>query len=145
MNQKKPIDKKELVEKIKTFLEARKEILFAYLFGSFLEEDYFRDIDIGIYVHELEPVTRDKFYDIELSTEIESITKFPVDIIVLNRESSSMVFNASKGELLKNTDDELRENFVSMHWKMYWDWKLSTAYHFGGKNSRTLLKEELSI
>jgi predicted nucleotidyltransferase len=139
------IDKKALREKIKAFLEGRKEIFFAYLFGSFLEEDYFRDIDVGIYVDETEPVTRDTFYDIVLSTEIESFAKFPVDIIVLNRESSSMVFNASKGELLKNTDDELRENFVTMHWKMYWDWRVSTAYHFGGNNSRPLLEKELSL
>lgn len=123
------VNKKELVEKIKMFLETRKEIRFAYLFGSFLEEDHFRDIDVGIYVDEMEPVTRSKFYDIVLSTEIENFAKFPVDIIVLNRETSAMIFNASKGELLKNTDDELRENFILKHWKMYWDYKWILSYH----------------
>lgn len=129
MSKDQTVDKKELVGKIKTFLQARKEIHFAYLFGSFLEEDHFRDIDIGIYIDETDPITWNKFYDLELSTQIEIIVKFPVDVIVLNRVTSSMIFNASKGELLKNTNDELRENFITMHWKMYWDYKWILSYH----------------
>lgn len=123
------VDKKELIEKIKTFLQARKEIRFSYLFGSFIEEDHFRDIDIGIYIDETDPITRNIFYAVELSTRIEIIVKFPVDVIVLNHASSSLIFNASKGELLKNTDDDLRVNFITMHWKMYWDYKWILSYH----------------
>ncbi len=43
--------KKEiLINNIEIFLEKRREIQFAYLFGSFLDGKAFRDIDLAIYI-----------------------------------------------------------------------------------------------
>jgi predicted nucleotidyltransferase len=123
------MNKQELMGKIKDFLRTREEIRFAYLFGSFVEEEHFKDIDVGIYIDETESITQDKFYDIGLSNELESIVTFPVDIIILNRAPSAIVYNASKGMLLKNTDDDLRVNFITQQWKLYWDLKPVLVYH----------------
>ena len=120
-----------LMDKIKLFLENREEIQFAYLFGSFVDEDEenFRDIDLGIFIDETAEITKDKFYEMELSTLLEDIVKFPVDIVILNRAAPAIVFNASKGKLLKNDDDDDRIDFVTLNWKMYWDFKPTLLYH----------------
>jgi len=34
-----------------------------------------------------------------------------------------MIFRASKGVLVKNNDDNLRVDFITKHWKLYWDIK----------------------
>jgi predicted nucleotidyltransferase len=122
LNGSKP-DRDASIKKIQAFLETRVDIWFAYIFGSFLDEEHFRDIDLGIYIDETAAITKDKFYDIELSTKIEEIVRFPVDIIVLNRAPAAIVYNASKGMLLKNTDDDLRVDFIILSWNKYWDYK----------------------
>ena len=122
LNGSKP-DRNESIKDIQAFLETRADIRFAYVFGSFLDEEHSRDIDLGIYIDETNAITKDKFYDIELSTKIEEIVRFPVDIIVLNRAPAAIVYNASKGMLIKNTDDDLRVDFITLSWNKYWDYK----------------------
>lgn len=41
-------EREKLIHKIKNLLRQRKDILFAYLFGSFAEGGPFRDIDLAI-------------------------------------------------------------------------------------------------
>ncbi len=43
-------DKKSIIEVLKVFLENRLDIAFAYLHGSFIAEDRFKDIDLAIYL-----------------------------------------------------------------------------------------------
>ena len=45
-------EKEEIRRRIVALLKTRREILFAYLHGSFLKDD-FQDIDVAIYVAEL--------------------------------------------------------------------------------------------
>ncbi len=122
--------KKEIfINNIQIFLEKRGEIQFAYLFGSFLDGKTFRDIDLAIYIDKDYLNTQDKFYEIELSTQLEHIVKIPVDIIILNHAPSAIVFRASKGKLLKNIDDDIRIDFITLNWKEYWDLKPILLYH----------------
>ncbi|MBN1222447.1 MAG: hypothetical protein JXB23_04325 [Candidatus Aminicenantes bacterium] len=44
------IDSKETVRLLTEFLQNRKEIVFAYLHGSFVGEGDFRDIDIAVFL-----------------------------------------------------------------------------------------------
>lgn len=48
-------EKQGLISAIKTELEARAEVSFAYIFGSFVapEMPFFRDIDLGVYPDKL--------------------------------------------------------------------------------------------
>lgn len=72
--------RKELIRKIKTLLKNRNDIVFAYIFGSFLNAPSFRDIDIGVYVTEI--MKDDVFdYELRLADEISTAANVPFDII----------------------------------------------------------------
>ncbi|MCS4540731.1 MAG: nucleotidyltransferase domain-containing protein [Euryarchaeota archaeon] len=111
--------KNQIIHKIKNFLYNRDEITFAYLFGSISENNKFNDVDLAIYANK----EVDKWYDIKLSRELEKEIKFPVDIVFLNKASDSLTYRASKGILIKNTDDDFRVNFITKVWKKYFDFR----------------------
>ncbi len=123
------INKEEVMERIKRFIKSRDEIIFSYIFGSFAENEYFNDIDLAIYIDENNSVSKKIFYEVELARELEEIIRIGVDVIVLNRASDLILYRATKGKLIKNSDDELRVNFVSMRWKKYWDFKNKVNEH----------------
>ncbi len=115
--------KKELIKKVENFIENRKEIIFAYIFGSFTESATFKDLDLAIYLDENNLALKNIFYEVELSNQLEEIIQIPVDIIILNRASNPILYRASQGILIKNSDDNMRINFLTTHWKEYWDFK----------------------
>ena len=116
------IDKKEIVKKISDFFKGRNEILFAYIFGSFTEDETFNDVDIGIYLNP-ESLPTEVFYEVELSNQLEKILKIPVDIVILNKTSDFILHRATKGIMVKNNNDQIRTDYITKHWKMYWDFK----------------------
>lgn len=120
---------KEIIKKIDDFLKDREEIIFAYVFGSFAESGTFNDIDLAVYIDEVNRLTKGIFYEIELSKKLEEILKIPVDVIILNRSSDVLLYRISKGILIKNNDDDLRINFITTHWKEYWDFKHKVHEH----------------
>jgi len=121
--------KKEVIDKIKNFIKCQEEIIFSYIFGSFIEDETFNDVDIGIYVDKnITPIEK-VFYEIKLSNQLEEIIKIPVDVIRLNLASDSILYRATKGILIKNIDDNIRTNFITMHWKKYWDFKDKIQEH----------------
>jgi len=100
-------ERKKIIEKIKKQLLKRKEIVFAYLYGSFLEDPCFRDIDLGIYLNE-KIVKPTKFfrYQLEIGGRLEIPAKYSVDIRILNEAPSSFLASVfSKGKLLFSRDD----------------------------------------
>lgn len=123
------INKEEVMERIKRFIKSHDEIIFSYIFGSFAENEYFNDIDLAIYIDENNSASKKIFYEVELARELEKIIRIGVDVIVLNRASDLILYRATKGKLIKNSDDELRVNFVSVHWKKYWDFKNKVNEH----------------
>lgn len=118
-----PISKEVVMKKIKTLINARDEILFAYLFGSFIEQESYHDIDLAIYSNETHPRVANLFYDVELSREIEKILQIPVDIVILNHAPDRMVYRASKGVLIKDANEWLRIDFLLRCWKKYLDFQ----------------------
>ena len=118
------LSKKIVQQKVKTIIYAHDEIIFGYVFGSFAEKEDYQDIDLAVYLDENHPrVANNLFYDLELSSEIEKRIKIPVDIIILNRASDSIVYRVSKGILLKDTSEELRTEFILFRWKKYLDFR----------------------
>lgn len=123
------VDKKTLLRKIEQFMDSRKEIVFAYVFGSFSEREVFNDIDIAVYTEDTKGVTTSLWYEIELSTELEKILKIPVDVIRLNDANAFVIHRASKGILIKNNDDDTRTEFVTKSWKNYMEFKCKLNEH----------------
>ena len=123
------MNKKEITEKIKYFLQNRKEIIFAYIFGSFVENESFNDIDLAIYINKAYDLSKNLFYEVELSNQLEKLIKKSTDIIVLNHSNDIILNRATKGLLVKNSNDNLRVNFITTGWKKYWDFKNKLQEH----------------
>lgn len=109
-------EKQGLISAIKTELEARAEVSFAYIFGSFVDPEmpFFRDIDIGVYLDE-KAVAPSQFldYSMKLGLELEALLrKCPVDVVVLNNAPCHLAFRVIQNELLFTRDENLWADFV---------------------------------
>ena len=98
----------ELKRIIADTLDARDDIGFAYLFGSFVDgREAFRDIDLGVWFRQGD--RRSHFQEgIELSVQLTKKTTIPLDVRPLNEAPVTFVYTVLKGKLIDNTDDDLR-------------------------------------
>ncbi|OYT28925.1 MAG: hypothetical protein B6U94_08075 [Thermofilum sp. ex4484_79] len=74
-------EKEKVLREILDFLKDVNDILLIVLFGSFVKDKSFRDIDIGIYVKGVHDFLNYKFM---LEGKLEKITGYPIDIKILN-------------------------------------------------------------
>jgi len=108
-------NQKEIINKIKKHLYKKDEIIFAFVYGSFLYAPSFRDIDIGVYIRNISP---EQVFDFEMKLEkfISEIIGIPFDIIeikVLNFAPLSFLSNVfSRGRLLFSKDKQLLSNLI---------------------------------
>lgn len=114
---------KDLLEKVKSVLLSHEEIIFAYLFGSSVEGRNYRDVDVAVYCDDKNPLVHAPFYDVELSRELENVLRIPVDVVVLNNAPDHIVYRASRGILIKDTNEDLRFDFLLPHLKRYLDFQ----------------------
>jgi hypothetical protein len=108
-------EKQKITHLIKTELEKRDEIAFAYIYGSFVDPEmpFFRDIDIGVYLKDYKDSDWLK-YETELSVELEKCMQYrcPVDLRVINGSNILFMHNVVQGELLFTRDEDLWTDFV---------------------------------
>ncbi len=99
-------------------LKNKEEIIFAYVHGSFLEND-FRDIDIAVY---LKPIKKYLKYELYVEREIEDIVGYPVDVRFLNNAPLSFRFNVIKnGFLLFSKNEQISSDYESLSMNEYYD------------------------
>ena len=117
-------EKKLLLDRISSFLESRSDVFFAYVHGSFVRDEKFADIDIGIFLRE--PARFDLLdLELELETALQSLTRFPVDLRVLNFAPLSFVYNVIKeSALVVDREPNLRADFEGKIIKKYLDFAL---------------------
>jgi len=115
-----PPEKRHIMETITSILKQEK-IIFAYLHGSFLKEN-FRDIDLAIY-HETDLDKKETLHrEFEMERELEKAVHFPVDVRILNHSPLSFRYNVFKeGTLLFSKDELVRSDFISLTMVMYHD------------------------
>ncbi len=113
------IKKEELIGKINNFLKNREDVVFAYVFGSFLEAEKiaFRDVDIGVYLKpSFVPEGQVFDYECDLATKLSKETPLSSDLLdvkILNNAPSSFLGNVfSRGRLLFSKNDELLFNLI---------------------------------
>lgn len=133
MNQRKNIDKvkqkvsnpKE-IKKIREFLDSQKKIVFAYLYGSFINSKNFRDIDIAVY---LKDKVSFKFI-VDLKAKLSKVLNLPCDIfdirilngILKNPDAFSLLFLErlfKEGKLIVNKDFKVLGEFLEKYSNKY--------------------------
>lgn len=115
-------ERKTTVESIRRHLENLPEILCAYLHGSFLTEEPYRDIDVAVWIdpaqQDPEAMTR---YALDLSTELSLALGESVDVQVLNRAPLAFRHHALKGQPLVVRDWEWLDELRARTWDDYAD------------------------
>ena len=118
-------NKRLIKESVARILAEREEILFAYLFGSFVHDPRFHDLDVGIYLREdayAFPGPEGTF-DLEMAVglELEKNLGYPADVKVLNRASVALCHAVTNGTVLFSRDEGQRLNWVEKTWDHYLD------------------------
>lgn len=114
-------EKLKIEETLRNALGKHSEILFAYLHGSFIKNEGFKDIDVAIYVKEM-PLALLQ-YELNLETELmERVGRHVVDVRILNSSPLSFRFNVIKNSIvLFAMDDDERVEFQEVTIRDYFD------------------------
>jgi uncharacterized protein len=114
--------KADLLAKISAFIARRAEIGFAFLYGSFLTDEFFRDIDLGIFLA-LMPSGGFSAYEISLSYQLEAELKFsfPVEVKIINDAPVSFSFQVICGKVIFCRDDDRLTDFMEATVRKYLD------------------------
>lgn len=97
-----------------------KKMVAVYLFGSFVTDEPFSDIDIGILLRESNRKTLNA--ELELESQMEKIIKYQVDVRILNTAPLSFVRNVIKnGRLIVDINPTFRSDFESLTARKYFD------------------------
>lgn len=117
-----PGDRERLLTWLKERLETYPEIVFAYAHGSFIERDYYRDVDIALWLDNVEKAWT---FTVDVSARLEGSLGKPVDIQVLNKAPLPFQHHVyTKGVLILSRDEKQRSEVVNLTLRMYWDLRM---------------------
>jgi len=117
-----PETREQLVQRVESLLRAHEEVVFAYLHGSFITGEAFRDVDLAFYVTiEPGPGTSLRRYEIDVGVDLTARVQVPVDVRVLNDAPVAFRYHVLKGRLLFTRDDEFLDVFRARTWDEYCD------------------------
>jgi hypothetical protein len=136
-------DKASIENKIKAILENRSEIIFAYIFGSFITSEKYQDIDIAFFVKQGFDFKNLESYPFGYESAIIGSLNLglktdKVDIILLNSADllvSTQIYNS--GKLLFDKDKLLRVKIENAARKEFIDTNYFRSIR--SKNLRRLL------
>jgi predicted nucleotidyltransferase len=113
-------EKEDIVRRIDGFLQNHPDLLFAYVHGSFISNDQFRDIDVAIYL-KAKP-TELLQAELDLETALYNLIQYPVDVRILNSAPLSFRYNVIKdGRRLAVINDDARCDFEETTVSNYFD------------------------
>ena len=115
--------KDEILNALRAQLGKQSEILFAYVFGSFLESDRYNDVDVAIFLEDGNLMRNDRWYDIRLASELEKAAGVAVDLVILNTAPDHLIHRISSGKVIVDKDPEGRVEFIVNAWKRYFDFR----------------------
>ena len=99
-------------------LTGDRSVTFAYLYGSFVESQPFHDIDVGVYLENVQgnSVTATA---LDLAQSLSDRARIPVDVRILNVAPVSFLYHVLRGQLIFCRDDavlaEVMERTVSRY------------------------------
>lgn len=116
----------KIQKKLKPLFKREKDILFAYLFGSAVQEktNYESDVDLAVYLDEKK--VDDLFKKrLSLIEKIQSILKKPTEVVILN-EIKSIFFKfviIKEGKVIFERDHGKRVDFELKTMQEYYDFQ----------------------
>lgn len=106
-------DKEKIKNSLNSIFKEKEEVIFAYLYGSFLSASWFKDVDVAVFVDKKKVNRKDVLnYEIDLSLELEKNLHLPVDVKILNYAPLSFKYEVTKGEMIFTRDESLRFLFL---------------------------------
>lgn len=122
--------REKMINEIKEELLKKEGIIFAYLFGSFLENKRYNDIDVGIYIKEGTIEEKASFdYSISLSGELSYHLGIDVDLKIMNFLPLGVIKNILQGHLLFTRDRLFLEEYIEQKSFEYMEYfELSKEY-----------------
>ena len=114
-------EKEKIIQEISSdIFQRHDEILTAYIFGSFISAQSFSDIDIGIIA--AMDLSKPLEFELELENRLEKVTKYPVDVRILNQAPISFAQNVFRtGRVIIDKNPNMRADFESRILKQYFD------------------------
>ena len=72
------------------------DVVFAYVYGSFLDAASFRDIDISVYLDGIVPEGSMQRI-VTMAAHLTACVKLPVDVRILNQAQTSFLYHVFRG------------------------------------------------
>lgn len=82
------------LQRLRDVLVAEPQVAFSFVFGSFVEDRPFHDIDVGVYVD------GDLGRPDALEERLTRAAAFPVDLVVLNERPVTFLFHVYRGQVV---------------------------------------------
>lgn len=112
--------KEELIKKIRNYLSQKKDIVFAYIYGSFVNKRGFRDIDIALFMKE--PIEAFEL-ETDFSYELTTIIGYPVEVRIINNAPVSFQMAVLRmKEVVFSRDEGKHTDFIQDVGKRYIDY-----------------------
>ena len=115
--------KDKIIRELRNRLSQEKNIVFAYVHGSFLDKNEFNDIDVAIFLDQKTAEPNPVDFEISLSLKLEKSLDVSVDVKILNFAPLSFRYHATMGKLILDHDKNIREQFLCRTWSDYFDFK----------------------
>ncbi len=126
-----PAEREVILDTLRQALEARPEVVFAYVHGSFLEDRPFHDVDLAVYLDPADVDEREMdLVALELVSVLEKTLSqvpgltavgLPVDVRAVNRAPLGFRYQVCRGRLLFSRDEVLRTQWVERTVRHYLD------------------------
>ncbi|MBW1930948.1 MAG: hypothetical protein JRH08_10590 [Deltaproteobacteria bacterium] len=114
--------KAQILSVVREVLAGEDQIIFAMVYGSFVEDVPFRDIDLGIYVKDLNTGSYfDYEFDISQKVQLALESNIPIDVRIINLAPLPFKFRVVTGKLLFTRDEEVWEEFAIEVARSYMD------------------------
>ncbi len=97
--------RRHLEEEITGELARDQNVVFAYLYGSFVEAERFHDIDVGVYFTNVDQDAAGA-RALELAQRLTARLNIPVDVRVLNAAPVPFRYHVLRGRLILSRDEE---------------------------------------
>ena len=99
-------EREDVIERLRIYLESHPEIIYAYVFGSFLSGMPFQDIDVALYVNKQKASAQNP--EEEYAESFSETFKEIFDVVIINHAPSSLICSIFReGRLLFCKDDLL--------------------------------------